>query len=157
MKTDEPNTANLLSDCPSHDEIQSWLVGSLEEPIAAQLQQHLENCPDCENTLATLDLPSDEVIDQLSELPPLDEDEVDYQRLRQQLLASPVAFPDDQLAASFLEQAQRLADPQLGSLPFRMGNYELTECIGRGASGAVYRAQHLICLLYTSPSPRDRG
>ena len=114
-----------------------------DEPRVSQLQQHFESCDQCEQTLATLDIPSDEVIQQLSELPSLDEDEADYQRLRKQLLAAPVSFPDDQLAINFLEQARRLADPQLGTLPFRLGSYELIECIGRGASGAVYRAQHL--------------
>ncbi len=143
MRTDQPNTADFLSDCPSRDEIQAWLVGRFAEPVAARLEQHFERCSQCEDTLATLDFPSDELIERLSELPPLDEDEVDYQVLRQKLLATPVSFPDDQLAASFLEQAQHLADPKLGTLPFQIGNYELTECIGRGASGAVYRAQHL--------------
>ena len=143
MTTDQPNTADLSSSCPSRGAIQDWLLGSLEESIAAQVELHLELCSQCEDTLATLDFPSDKVIEQLSELPSLDEDELDYQRLRQKLLAEPVSFPDDQLASSFLAQAQRLADPKLGSLPFQIGNYELIECIGRGASGAVYRAQHL--------------
>ena len=143
MKTNQPNSNDVFSSCPSDDEIQGWLIGKYDEPMERQLQQHFESCAKCEQALATLDLPSDEVIQQLSELPSLDEDEADYQRLRQQLLATPVSFPDDQLAITFLSQAQRLADPQLGALPFRLGNYELIECIGRGASGAVYRAQHL--------------
>ncbi len=143
MKTDQPNPNDCRSSCPSHDEIQGWLNGTFDEPTVSQLEQHFESCAHCEQTLSTLDFPSDEVIQQLSELPPIDEDEADYQRLRQQLLAAPVAFSDDQLALTFLEQAQRLADPQLGTLPFRLGSYELIECIGRGASGAVYRAQHL--------------
>ena len=143
MKTKQPNSDGFFSSCPSHDEIQGWLTGTFDEPTVRQLQQHFESCAKCEQTLATLDIPSDEVIQQLSELPSLDEDEADYQQLRQQLLATPVSFSDDQLAIAFLSQAQRLADPQLGALPFRLGNYELIECIGRGASGAVYRAQHL--------------
>ena len=118
-------------------------MGTFEEPMARRLEQHFESCAKCEQTLETLDIPSDEVIQQLSELPSLDDDEADYQRLQQQLLATPVSFADDQQAITFLEQARRLADPQLGALPFRLGNYELIECIGRGASGAVYRAQHV--------------
>ena len=143
MKTNQTTSNGFSSSCPSHDEIQGWLIGTFDESMTRQLQQHFESCATCEQTLATLDIPSDEVIQQLSELPSLDEDEADYQRLRRQLLATPVSFPDDQLAINFLEQAQRLADPQLGTLPFRLGNYELIECIGRGASGAVYRAQHV--------------
>ena len=143
MKTDQPNSNDCFAACPSDDEIQGWLTGVFDEPTASRLQQHFDSCAQCEQTLAALDIPSDEVIQQLSGLPLLDEDEADYQRLRQQLLAEPVSFPDDRLAINFLEQAQRLADPQLGTLPFQLGNYELIECIGRGASGAVYRAQHL--------------
>ena len=143
MKTNQQNSNDCLSSCPSHDEIHGWLIGRFDEPMVSRLQQHFESCTKCEQTLSTLDIPSDEVIQKLSELPPLDEDEADYRRLRQQLLATQVSFPDDQLAITFLEQAQRLADPQLGALPFRLGNYELLECIGRGASGAVYRAQHV--------------
>ena len=30
----------------------------------------------------------------------------------------------------------------------------MTEC---KACGSIFRADHLVCLLYTSPSPRDRG
>ena len=195
MKTDQPNLNDCLSTCPSDDEIQGWLTGVFDEPTVSRLQQHFDSCAECEQSLAALDIPSDEVIQQLSELPLRDEDEADYQRLRQQLLATPVSFPDDRLAINFLEQAQRLADPQLGTLPFQLGSYELIECIGRGASGAVYRARHLnldrivavkvlgpalkdnaraidrfiaemkvigslahphICLLYTSPSPRNQ-
>ena len=143
MKTDQPNSSVFFSGCPSHDEIQGWLTGKFDEPMVSQLQQHFESCAHCEQTLSAFDMPSDEVIQQLVELPSLAEDEAEYQRLRQQLLAAPVSFPDDGLALTFLEQAQRLADPQLGALPFQLGNYELIECIGRGASGAVYRAQHL--------------
>jgi len=111
METKQPNSNDVFSTCPSRDrdEIQGWLIGAFDEPTGRRLQQHFESCSNCEQTLATLDIPSDEVIQQLSELPSLDEDEADYQRMRQQLLATPVSFPDDQQAVTFLEQAQRLA------------------------------------------------
>ena len=55
----------------------------------------------------------------------------------------PFHFLTTSWRSPFCHRPSDWPDPQLGALPFRLGNYELIECIGRGASGAVYRAQHL--------------
>ncbi|WP_218932452.1 serine/threonine-protein kinase [Adhaeretor mobilis] len=46
------------------------------------------------------------------------------------------------LSTQLRNEKRRLRDPFAGQLPFDLGSYQLLNCIGRGASGAVYRARH---------------
>ena len=108
-----------------------------------RFETHLLACSQCETMLEALDDPSDAVIQALAAMPPTSDDEVEYRALRADALTMPRAF-DAATATDLLQRgASRLADPQVGPLPRTLGNYELTVCIGRGASGAVYRARHL--------------
>lgn len=129
--------------CPSAETIRHYASGGFDEQRAEQLESHLIDCPHCESLLDRLDDPSDAIIQALTELPPTADDEDGYQTLRANVLATPSIFADETAASQLLSRANRLADPKLGPLPFQLGNYELQACIGRGASGAVYRAQHL--------------
>ena len=129
--------------CPAPRDIRLYSTGGFDEQRASQLEQHLLGCPHCETLLETLDDPSDVIIQALASLPTSPHDETDYQQLREAALAMPVKFADPAEATNLLLRANRLADPALGPLPCRLGNYELSLCIGRGASGAVYRARHL--------------
>lgn len=129
--------------CPTTDAIRHYAAGGFDDDHAQQLESHVLSCPQCETMLDALDDPSDAVIQALTTLPLVDEDEADYQTLRSTALSMPVEFADEAEASSLLQRTSRLADPKLGPLPFRLGNYELHACIGRGASGAVYRAKHL--------------
>lgn len=129
--------------CPDAEAVRIYAVGGFSDAHAAELETHLLNCPDCETLLEGMDDPSDAMIQALASLPPSPDDEADYQQLRAAALAMPVKFADADAATAVLQGASRLADPELGPLPRRLGNYELNVCIGRGASGAVYRARHL--------------
>ncbi|NOZ41045.1 MAG: protein kinase [Planctomycetes bacterium] len=129
--------------CPAAEEIYLYATGASSEEQAANLETHLLACSDCETLLDSLDDPSDALIQALATLPLSPDDEPAYQELRATALASPSAFVEDAQAAAQFRRVARLADPALEPLPCQLGSYELLACIGRGASGAVYRARHL--------------
>ncbi len=134
---------NAAVDCPEWDMLRRFVSGEFDESQAEFLESHLLQCPECETLLDRLDDPSDAVIQALATLPTTAEDELAYQQVREAALAQSVVFEDRAKAHAHLRNLDRLADPALGPLPHRLGNYELLACIGRGASGAVYRSRHL--------------
>ncbi len=129
--------------CPAAEEIYLYATGGYNEEQATDLETHLLACSDCETLLDSLDDPSDALIQALATLPLSPDDEPAYQELRATALASPSSFVDGAEAAVHFRSVSRLADPALEPLPCQLGSYELLTCIGRGASGAVYRAKHL--------------
>ncbi|MGI9429168.1 MAG: serine/threonine protein kinase [Bythopirellula sp.] len=139
----EPPVTSAPSECPASEAILMYASGGLDDQRAEHIEAHLLGCHQCESLLDTLDDPSDAVIQALAMLPMTPDDEAAYQQLRKSALSSPVEFANSAEASAQLQHASRLADPELGPLPCRLGSYELLACIGRGASGAVYRARHL--------------
>ena len=139
----EPPLTAAPTDCPESEAIRIYAAGGLDDQRAEQIEAHLLDCPQCETLLDTLDDPSDAVIQALAMLPLTPDDEAAYQALCKSALSTPVALANSPAAAAQLQHVSRLADPDLGPLPCRLGSYELLACIGRGASGAVYRARHL--------------
>ena len=129
--------------CPSAESIRHYAAGGFDDEHAELLEEHLLSCPHCETLLDGLDDPSDAVIRALTTLPMSADDEAAYQQMRQSVLSQTEEFVGSADSHEKLQLAHRLADPDLGPLPFKLGGYELLACIGRGASGAVYRARHL--------------
>ena len=134
-----PRTAS----CPAAEEIYLYATGGYDDERATDLEAHLLACAECETLLDNLDDPSDAIIQALATLPLSSDDENGYQQLRAAALAQPAEMTNSAEASAQLQRLVHLADPALGPLPYRLGNYELQLCIGRGASGAVYRAKHL--------------
>jgi serine/threonine protein kinase len=86
---------------------------------------------------------SDVVVRALAALPASDDDELEFQQVQSNLLAqnSPPLGNGCPLSEKVgVENADQPSEPPL---PMRLGAYELLEGIGRGATGAVYRVQHL--------------
>ena len=129
--------------CPAAEEIYLYANGKYKDQRATDIETHLLACAQCETLLDSLDDPSDALIQALATLPVSSDDEVAYQELYAAVLAKPTRFADEPEAAAQFRNDSRLADPALGPLPCRLGSYELQFCIGRGASGAVYRAKHV--------------
>lgn len=136
-------TEHQSTSCPTAEAIRQYAIGGCDDLQAERLETHLLACPECETALDALDDPSDALIQALSALPVTADDEEGYQALRARTLTMPQSFADDASSSELLQRVSRLADPKLGPLPRQLGNYALTACIGRGASGAVYRARHL--------------
>ena len=132
-----------LTACLSKEDLRDYVLGSIDDQQAAQLEQHLLECPHCEQLLVSVEDHSDAVIQALSVLPASPDDEADYRTLRDQALQQPVEIADPARAIELFRHTSRLRDPVEAPLPFKLGNYELLQRIGRGASGAVYRARHL--------------
>lgn len=138
-----PIAPTLSTPCPDAEEIYTYAEGGFDEQRSTDLETHLLECAQCETLLDSLDDPSDAIIQALTSLPVSSQDETGYQELHAAALAKPLEFSNTTAAAMHFQHLSRLADPALGPLPCRLGNYELQACIGRGASGAVYRAKHL--------------
>lgn len=141
------NPSIPTSVCPSASVIHAYARGADIREFAgldvSELETHLLDCPTCATLIDQLDDPSDALIQTLTALPCSAEDEQAYHDARANALQ--LRF-DSELAAEvtrLLRRPSRLAEPDIGPLPFTLGNYELLSCIGRGASGAVYRARHL--------------
>ena len=141
VNSNSPNCSE--APCPESEAIRNYATGGLDDCEAEQIETHLLNCPQCETLLDRLDDASDAVIQALATLPMSPDDELAYQEMRKNALSNPVVLGSSGNASAQLQFASRLADPDLGPLPRRLGSYELLACIGRGASGAVYRARHL--------------
>jgi|GEM_PF-3759399 len=137
MKTPEHDDSIQLTLCPSSETIYRYVAGELSDADAVMFEEHVLDCIDCEAALDLLEDPSDTVIQVLSQLPMSSSDELGFQQLFEQVFGVPAEDADKP------NSLRQLADPGLGPLPCQLDNYELIECIGRGATGAVFRARHL--------------
>jgi tRNA A-37 threonylcarbamoyl transferase component Bud32 len=127
-----------MASCPYAGRVRALAAGDLRDDLVPHVEEHLTGCSTCGELLDALDDASDPVIQELSSLPAAAEDEPEFRRLEARLMNGFSAQTGG--LASRLEK--RLADPAIGPLPQQLGNYELVECIGRGAWGAVFRARH---------------
>lgn len=128
-------------ECPSPDMLLRLACDSGDD-LPASLEAHLLQCEHCLSVLEDHDPPTDALLEALAAMPDTADDEPALQEARQALYAAAATMSGARdLTTSALPRA--LADPPLGPLPVRLSNYELVECIGRGATGAVYRGRHV--------------
>jgi len=139
----ERSSSQAATPCFSTEDLRGYVLGSMNDQHAARLEQHVVDCPQCEQLLVSLEDHSDAFIEALSVMPASLDDEADYRRLREEALKAPVEIADPAKAKELFRHTSRLKDPVEAPLPFQLGNYELLQRIGRGASGAVYRARHI--------------
>ena len=139
----ERSSSHPTAPCLSKEDIRDYVLGSTDDKQAAQLEQHVVECPQCEQLLVSIEDHSDAIIQTLSTLPASPDDEATYLRMRAQALTEHVEIANPARAKELFRYTSRLRDPVEAPLPFQLGNYELLQRIGRGASGAVYRALHI--------------
>ena len=118
--------------CPDKQELQLFLNGSLDAADCAPLDAHLESCEHCQSLIAAL----------TERNSPAEKTEGLLPRKFAVAVTAKLAKPE--LVATNDEE-----ESSIGSR--RIGPYATTHKLGFGGMGTVY-----LCLLYTSPSPRDQ-
>jgi|GEM_PF-3228868 len=128
--------------CYSRDELRAFALGRLNEPDAQTIEQHIDDCPVCEETIAILDDATDSLLRELRtgrnaaiEQPPV---EKEYERAIHELQQVDVVS-DIGSSSNLLE----ISDETGGAFEaVRLRDYELIEPLGYGGMGTVYRARH---------------
>jgi serine/threonine protein kinase len=121
--------------CPAREELREFVLGTLPEPAAETVAEHIETCPACESILEEFERLPDELLADLRASNPLDEyvSEPECEQSRMQIIATGGPWSDYVLlppAAAAAPVASRTT----------LGHYEILDEIGRGAMGTVYRA-----------------
>ncbi|WP_430452223.1 protein kinase domain-containing protein [Rhodopirellula europaea] len=96
-------------------QLTAYLQGWVDDSTSDSIEQHLAECPECEETFACLEKEGDTLVQQLRQAK----------------------------AGSVLSEHEHTGFAAVPRLPHRMGAYELQKLIGQGGMGAVYQGQHI--------------
>jgi tRNA A-37 threonylcarbamoyl transferase component Bud32 len=110
--------------CPSHEDLNRFARGDIEEPAFTQIMEHLEDCPACDAALEGLDGQVDPLLTSL--LQPLGPESVNVPAT---LLTAAQSILGDHSAKTILTETLR-----------RVGKFDLLEELGCGSFGSVFRA-----------------
>lgn len=127
--------------CPHNDQLASFVRCELSEEVAANVLDHLDDCPHCEETVAKLELTIKSVLPgatpTMISMPYADESAC---KRAVQALVSEFATPLSDTDSGSLSGPISGAEPPSEFKTLR--DFRIIEKVGQGGMGAVYKAVH---------------
>jgi serine/threonine protein kinase len=119
----------MLTTCYSREQLEGYLSCELADPLSDQIEDHVADCPSCEDTLSELDSSDNTLIRTL--------------RLKSGGAANDSPEWLDRVADSpYADSEQKPSADDQVEHPSRLGDYELQYVIGRGGMSVVFSARH---------------
>ena len=135
-------------DCPSNDQLSSYLKGGLPEPEAIAIEDHLSECEKCESAVRTLDQLGGTLISILREAEVEQEPFLAEPQFRQAVEAI-CKLPEGENPPVNVSKEEGRPLPHPGPLPESegtarrtLGEYEIVERLPGGGMGTLFKAWH---------------
>ena len=132
----------MFEDCPQRGTLQSFAVGELFGSDLGHVAEHVDNCDECEKTLAAFDAFSDDFVSNLKQVSRRGEHTATA--VSQQVLAAArgaLSRLDGTTSSSISLDPGRAYAKQLAEGPCRLGRFELQSELGDGSFGYVFLAK----------------
>jgi hypothetical protein len=126
----------MFAPCPSQEQLRAFAVGDLSSRLMEEVAEHLARCPQCEQSLASLDGWTDPLVAQLKRT-----NAGNVEAATAVLAGASGAFAESEVTQSdiTLDPGRRYAR-KLAEGPCRLGRFELEAELGDGSFGYVFRA-----------------